>query len=147
MKFFVLFLLVTLNLFHISLEHNVEEEKCDYMNIFTKPIFYNCYVFKDHGNKIQQGCCKYYKAVRKGYERKSEELYKLSEEEYNKQYGNIKTDLNKNDLYSINDIIKNSISEKDMDEIKHLFPVIGEKIIKYEWTRWKYKYKKINNGY
>ncbi|CAG25067.1 hypothetical protein PFAG_01485 [Plasmodium falciparum Santa Lucia] len=129
MKFFVLFLLVTLNLFHISLEHNVEEEKCDYMNIFTKPLFYNCYVFKDHGNKIQQGCCKYYKAVRKGYERKSEELYKLSEEEYNKQYGNIKTDLNKNDLYSINDIIKNSISEKDMDEIKHLFPVIGEKLL------------------
>ncbi|CAC9696330.1 conserved Plasmodium protein, unknown function [Plasmodium sp. DRC-Itaito] len=129
MKFFVLFLLVTLNLFHISVEDNVEEEKCDYMNIFMKPLFYNCYVFKDQGNKIQQGCCKYYKAVRKGYERKSGKLYKLSEEEYNEKYENIKNDMKKNDLYSINDIIKNSISEKDMDEIKHLFPVIGEKLL------------------
>ncbi|KYO01949.1 hypothetical protein PGSY75_0625400 [Plasmodium gaboni] len=124
MKLLLLLCLVTLNLFHISLEYNVEEEKCDYMNIFMKPLFYNCYIFKDHGNKIQQGCCKYYKAVRKGYERKSGKLYKLSAEEYNKKYGNIK-----NDLYSINDIIKNSISEKDMDEIKYLFPVIGEKLL------------------
>ncbi|SOV74792.1 conserved Plasmodium protein, unknown function [Plasmodium sp. gorilla clade G3] len=129
MKFFLLLLLLSLKLIHISFEHNVEEEKCDYMNIFMKPLFYNCYIFKDQGNKIEQGCCKYYKAVRKGYERKGGKLYKLSEEEYNKKYGNIKNDMNKNDLYSINDIIKKSISEKDMDEIKYLFPVISEKLL------------------
>ncbi|KEG02635.1 conserved Plasmodium protein, unknown function [Plasmodium vinckei vinckei] len=78
---------------------NDENERCRYMNIFEKPIFYNCYLFTNDGN----GCCKIY--IKNRQEKKK-----------------------KDDLLSLNDILKDSADEFDIDEVKHFFPVFNEKL-------------------
>ncbi|SCM23770.1 conserved Plasmodium protein, unknown function [Plasmodium chabaudi chabaudi] len=78
---------------------NDENERCRYMNIFEKHIFYNCYLFTNDEN----GCCKIY--IKDRQEKKK-----------------------KNELFSLNDILKDSADEFDIDEVKHFFPVFNEKL-------------------
>ncbi|CAD2108665.1 conserved Plasmodium protein, unknown function [Plasmodium vinckei] len=78
---------------------NGENERCRYMNIFEKPISYNCYLFTNDKN----GCCKIY--IKNRQEKKK-----------------------KDKLLSLNDILKDSADEFDIDEVKHFFPVFNEKL-------------------
>ncbi|ANQ08922.1 Uncharacterized protein PCOAH_00034300 [Plasmodium coatneyi] len=109
----ILSILLILNLFEVSsvggsYTENQNEEPCRYISVFRKPLCYRCYIFKprsDNGIK----CCQYY-------------LQKRKEEKMEK-------------LYSLQDIMKNTLNEKDMDDIKNLFPLFNEKLLK------------INNSY
>ncbi|CXI64913.1 conserved Plasmodium protein, unknown function [Plasmodium berghei] len=78
---------------------NDENDRCKYMNIFEKHIFYECYLFTNNEN----GCCKIY--IKERQEKKK-----------------------KNELLSLHDILKDSADEYDIDEVKHFFPVFSEKL-------------------
>ncbi|CAA9989072.1 conserved Plasmodium protein, unknown function [Plasmodium knowlesi strain H] len=110
----ILSILLILNLFEVSsvggsyTENKQNEEQCRYISIFRKPLCYRCYIFKPkNGSGIR--CCQYY-------------LQKRKEEKLEK-------------LYSLQDIMKNTLNEKDMDDIQNLFPLFNEKLLK------------INNNY
>ncbi|EUD68566.1 hypothetical protein C922_00965 [Plasmodium inui San Antonio 1] len=110
----ILSILLILNLFEVTsvggsyTEKIQNEEPCRYMIVFTKPLCYRCYVFKPrNGSRIR--CCQSY-------------LQKRKEGELEK-------------LYSLQDIMRNTMNDVDIDNIKNLFPVFNEKLLK------------INNSY
>ncbi|KMZ79799.1 hypothetical protein PVIIG_01073 [Plasmodium vivax India VII] len=118
----ILSILLILNFFEVSsvggsyTKRSQNEESCRYISVFRKPLCYRCYVFKPRdGGGIK--CCQYYLQ-----KRKEEKLAKL---------------------YSLQDIMKNTLDEKDMDDIKNLFPVFNEKLLKINGN---YKFGGPNKG-
>ncbi|KJP85778.1 hypothetical protein AK88_04594 [Plasmodium fragile] len=110
----ILSILLILNVFGVRSEGanymggGQNGDPCLYINVFKKPLCYRCYVFKPReGNGIK--CCRYY-------------LQKRVEPKLDK-------------LYSLQDIMKNTLNEQDMDDMTNLFPVFNEKLLK------------INNNY
>ncbi|GAW81777.1 hypothetical protein, conserved [Plasmodium gonderi] len=95
-------------------ESNENEDVCCHINVFKNPLRYKCYIFQFNTprNDKNKKCCEYY--VEK---RKEDKLSKL---------------------YSLQDIMKNTLNEQDMDDIKDLFPVFNEKLLKLNNNNYKF---------
>ncbi|KAI4837249.1 hypothetical protein MKS88_003719 [Plasmodium brasilianum] len=102
-------ILLIFNFFKISClnisydDENNSYHRCHYMNIFKEPIFYNCYIFKYTNNFNKNECCQLYRKQR--------------------------IEDKKAQLYSLQEILKNTLSEEDLKDIQNLFPMINDKVL------------------
>ncbi|CRH00884.1 conserved Plasmodium protein, unknown function [Plasmodium relictum] len=93
----ILFLIFYFFKVSYEINYNNKQKICYYMNILKKPIFFNCYIFRDIS---KNGC---------------ECFIKEKESKSSK-------------LFSLKDVLKNSLSDKDINEINSIFPMINEKL-------------------
>ncbi|SCP05017.1 conserved Plasmodium protein, unknown function [Plasmodium ovale] len=88
---------------HTIIERN-GVDVCRHVNIFKRSLLYQCYLFRNKSNINTLTCCKLY----------------ISKRKKDKKDG----------LLSLQDIVKNSINEADIYDIKNLFPLFNEKLLK-----------------